>query len=118
MLRIGDEITRHDGRRFKLVGTRDGQWIATALDCFAPPLPISARDLSNGFDVEDPTPPDVNESDIMRQSDHEATVEANHAYGRVKAADEPRSAATVGPPPGSPEAFFASLAEKTDDAAD
>jgi hypothetical protein len=114
MLQVGDEITRHDGRRFKLLGVRGGQWIATALDCFAPPLTLSARELATGFDVDDPTPPDMSEAEILRRADERATLEANHAYARTKAADEPQGG-PAGPPPGSPEAIFAALAEEDAD---
>ncbi len=98
--RLGDTITRQDGRRYRLCAAdENGRFIVEPLDAFGPVEAYAEAELLTGFDVTAVAKAE-SEQDIMRRLDREATDAAREAYftGREKPPVLPRA--------GSPERAF------------
>lgn len=103
-MQVGDVLTRDDGQTFRLVGVQrtTGEWIAEALDNFAAPVTLSARDLAVSFAVEAPTEPPAA---VEEQHGWNALADANtDAHMRIR-----RGEIEQGP---SPEDVFRALEPK------
>jgi len=97
---IGDEIVRQDGRRFRLTGTINNQWVAEALDGpFSAPVTLSPSELATGFGITNVDAPET-EQEIMSRLDREAGQHNKGYFGR----DVRKQPAL--PPEGSPEYAF------------
>lgn len=98
--KIGDTITRSDGRRFKLAGILNDGWVANDLDGFASPVFLSAAELATGFGVDSVEQPETETQTLIRR-DREATDETAGLYfGRKPSKPQ------LLPPEGSPERLF------------
>jgi hypothetical protein len=57
MIAVGEVLTREDGRKFKVVGRANGDWIAEPLDAFGPPVALTPDELSAALGIPDAAPP-------------------------------------------------------------
>ena len=124
--KVGDILSRPDGRRIRLAGVMAGEFVAEPLDEHGTPFRVTAAELLAYDGVTDPTIPSENtEREIMIRSDARASAEANRAYGSShsesrRARRRKQELAKLGrteefPPPGSPEATLKAAAEVSDD---
>ena len=125
MASVGDILTRPDGKRIRLAGVLNGEFVAEPLDDFGTPFRVSAAELT-AYGVGDPTPPSEDSyPEAMRRADSAATAQANREYGQShpetrRARRRAAQLAQLGqteqfPPEGSPEAVFAAEAASDDD---
>ncbi len=114
---IGTKVRRSDGAIFTITGQHGGEVVLTPAE-FGGPVSETIAGLHDGYRAVSKTalpaglPP--SEQEILRERDArvncsiQAELDARGTAGGAKpAADE--GAADAGPPPGSPEAFFAGL---------
>ena len=124
--KVGDILTRPDGRRIRLAGIMSGEFVAEPIDEFGTPFRLTAAELMAYDGVDDPTTPaESTEREIMIHADARASAEANRAYGSShsksrRARRREQELAKLGrteefPPPGSPEAIFAAAGGDADD---
>lgn len=126
MASVGEVLSGPDGRRIRLAGVSNGEFVAESVDDFGPAFRISAAELTSVYGVNDPTPPPEDSyTETLQRADTEATAAAARAYGESqpethRARRRAAKLAQLGrnepfPPAGSPEAVFAAEAASDDD---
>lgn len=126
MASVGDILARPDGKRIRLVGVSNREFVAEPLDEFATPFRLSAAELASVYAVRDAAPPPEDSyTETLQLADTEATAAAARAYGEsqpetYRARRRAAKLAQLGrteafPPAGSPEAVFAAEAASDDD---
>jgi hypothetical protein len=129
MASIGDTLTRRkkraDGRdTIRLTAFNGSAWVAEPLDEFGSPFTVGAESLVTEYGSKAPDLPE-DERDAMRKADAEANTRAAQAWGKIaarRAVDDGQLRPSdlrplegrYAPPPGSPEAVFASMEDGED----
>lgn len=96
-----DEILKRKAgegpKRIRIVGQRDGDWIAHSLDGFSAPFQISANDLRTNYGGDGNPPPSIDEAHYWSQVKPDELARRNR---------DAQQAAANAPTPLSPEQAF------------
>lgn len=100
MTEVNDTLKRKAGdgpKRIKIVGQRDGEWVANSLDGFSTPFQISANELRTQYGGDGNPPFSIDEAHYWSQ------VKPDELAARNRAAQQTAASA---PTPQTPEQRF------------